>query len=93
VVLTADINTNSSYDVVTTLDQRRVNGPIYTSESSSALADGLHDLSGEWWVHHDSVGYILPQVKRGAAFTQLFVENVKKTGNWQNINSTLFRIG
>jgi chondroitin AC lyase len=92
VVLTADINTNSSYDVVTTLDQRRVNGPIYTSESSSALADGLHDLSGEWWVHHDSVGYILPQVKRGAAFTQLFVENVNKTGNWQNINNIVTQV-
>lgn len=86
-MLASGISTNSSYPVITTLDQRRVNGPIYTSGSSTPLAKGLHNFTTDWWVHHDSVGYVLPEVKSGRTDLKLHVENVNKTGSWSAINS------
>ncbi len=79
VCLGADIQCDSEYDVVTTLNQCRMFGTVVGDNPSEVIPEGdiTRDLQ---WVHHDGIGYLFPEVQTVELSTG------KRTGSWKRIS-------
>jgi len=55
VALGANITCPGTNSVITSINQCLLKGNIRTSSSDMSLAQGLHNFSNVWWVHHDNV--------------------------------------
>lgn len=78
VALTAGLTCVSDNPVQTSLNQCHLRGPVTTS--AGPLSKGAGKLTGPAWVHHDSVGYVLPE---GAAAT---AAAKTQTGSWKAVS-------
>ncbi|MFY0761219.1 polysaccharide lyase family 8 super-sandwich domain-containing protein [Metabacillus dongyingensis] len=79
--LGADIQSNSSDPIVTTIDQRIWNQPVETSETSN-LADSTHQtIDKPSWVYHDGIGYLFPGKN-----DRIHLMLNKREASWKKIN-------
>jgi chondroitin AC lyase len=81
VCLGADIHSESTYPVATTLNQSLLNSDVVVNakENSQALKKGQHHLDKVSWVLQDSVAYIFPDP------TTVCLSNTTATGKWTEI--------
>lgn len=80
-VVGADIRSDDKeHSVFTTLDQKRLRGPVSLSVSPSPLDEGTRVVSDVRWVHHDQVGYAFLEPR------EVYLQNGPQTGNWHDIN-------
>jgi chondroitin AC lyase len=84
VALGAGLNCATKNLVVTSLNQCLLNSPVYTSQGTDPLQNGVHRYSNltDFWVYQDSVGYYLPTVET------FVVSNQAQTGTWQSIGAS-----
>ncbi len=82
VCLGTAIKGGSPANVVTTMNQCWLNGPVSVMESgkSRVLPKGEYMLENVIWVLHDSIGYLFPQTEK------LNITNKQGTGSWYKIN-------
>ena len=78
VALGAGITSTHAKPVRTALNQCLLNGAV--TVDGTVLSKGKHSLTAASWVHHDGVGYVLPD--KGP----LELENDARSGSWQKIN-------
>eukprot|EP01113_Clastostelium_recurvatum_P048930 TRINITY_DN8993_c0_g1_i3.p1 TRINITY_DN8993_c0_g1~~TRINITY_DN8993_c0_g1_i3.p1 ORF type:complete len:529 (-),score=94.83 TRINITY_DN8993_c0_g1_i3:51-1637(-) len=75
--------------VGTFIDQKLLQGPVYTSSSpTTPLASGHHPYppsANLKWVHHGDVGYIFPQ-QSPQQYVNVTLQ--QQTGNWNEIGAT-----
>jgi chondroitin AC lyase len=77
VCLGADITSEASQPVLTTINQCHLRGQVATSED-----EGRRALEGVWWAHHDGVGYLVPVAFR----PRVRLRAASQTGSWHTIN-------
>jgi chondroitin AC lyase len=80
--LGTDIQSDSNYPVVTTINQCLLNNDVVTNSNSKQfkLIKGSHILEKVSWVFHDSIAYIFPQP------TDVSVNNKLYNGKWEDIS-------
>ncbi|MGM0489450.1 MAG: polysaccharide lyase family 8 super-sandwich domain-containing protein [Planctomycetota bacterium] len=81
VCLGADIKSDPNLPVVTTINQvlMRSDVSIMQDGKSETLRQGEHELSDVKWVHHDRVGYIMPDP------ASIIVSNRVEEGRWSDL--------
>lgn len=84
VCLGADIHCASDHEVITTLNQCRLNGSVIVGGDTGVevLDEGSHTLDVRW-LWHDGVAYLLDEP------TTIALANMPVTGNWQRISGQL----
>jgi len=82
VCLGADIDSTSSYNVFTSMDQRLLNGTVKVrdAQGNRTVAMGDWSLNACQWVHHDNIGYVYP------TSPTVRMKNQQQSGSWGNIN-------
>ncbi len=82
VCLGAGINSESSYPVVTTMNQCLLNTEIAVKAENkiSSPKKGSHELKNVSWVLHDGVAYLFPSARN------VHFRNEMATGSWRQIN-------
>ena len=82
VCLGADIRCDSEHDVVTTVNQCRLSGPVAMGRdgASETFSGGAVALDVRW-VHHDGIGYLFPETCR----VELAMET--RTESWKRISA------
>jgi len=80
VALGAGITSTHAKPVRTALNQCLLGGAV--TADGAVLAKGKHALASAHWVHHDGLGYVLPE--KGP----LQLENDARSGSWKAINLT-----
>ena len=82
VCLGAGVTCDGLDEVVTSIEQAMMNGPVVISEAGETrhLDKGKWSLKEPEWIHHTGIGYCLlhPQ--------QVQVECAEKQGDWQRVN-------
>ena len=81
VCLGNSIKSDSSYPVVTTLNQCLLNGAVtaMAAEQKQILQKGSRVLQKAQWLHHDNIGYYFPQP------VNINISNTVQTGSWYDI--------
>jgi chondroitin AC lyase len=98
ICLGAGITSNQGYDVLTTLNQSLLNGPIVVKKDSGTkiLSVGQHTESNDInWVYHNGVGYLFLQKERvhaGAAEQQGSWHRIHETASSKSIQKKVFNL-
>lgn len=81
VCLGTDINSNPNLPVVTTINQVLMRSDVTLSKDDKVqtLPKGDHELNNVKWVHHDNIGYILPEP------ATVNVSNQIEQGRWSDL--------
>lgn len=81
VCLGSAINSDPDLPVVTTINQVLMKSDVSIMQdgTSRTLRQGEHELSRVKWVHHDKVGYIMPEPAR------IIVSNQVEQGRWSDL--------
>jgi chondroitin AC lyase len=84
VCLGAGIRSNPNLPVYTTINQAHLKGNVTVSHGGKAevVPQGNRDLPNVKWVHHDRVGYILPEP------ATVSLSNSAQQGRWSDISAT-----
>ncbi|UCD28396.1 MAG: hypothetical protein JSV03_15130, partial [Planctomycetota bacterium] len=82
VCLGADIDSTSSYDVLSSMEQCLLNGTVTVEDNQGlrTLAQGDWNLNGLQWAHHNNVGYVFP------AAPTVRLKNQQQSNTWGYIN-------
>ena len=82
VCLGAGINSESTYPVVTTMNQCLLNKEVMVKADNkiSSAEKGTHEIHNASWVLHDGVAYLFPSA------VNVHIRNETATGNWRKIN-------
>lgn len=84
VALGTDIQSDSAYAVVTSVNQCLLNGLVTVAAGGlqRVVTRGQYSLADTAWIHHDQIGYIFPQRP------VVSLRNNTQTGNAHDINET-----
>lgn len=82
VCLGAGIQAETTYPVVTTLNQCYLEGDVEVMQNNttSIIQKGSHNLNEISWVYHDSIAYLFPEP------TTINLENQTAAGSWFSVN-------
>lgn len=84
IALGAGINSASSDEIDTTLNQCLIDGETYVENGTGTgrlIKPGVYSLTDPAWVHHDGVGYLFP------AGGDVGLRLEQRTGDWHDINN------
>ncbi|MEX2396918.1 MAG: polysaccharide lyase family 8 super-sandwich domain-containing protein, partial [Balneolales bacterium] len=81
VALGTDIDSQPDLPVVTTINQVFMNGDVTVMQDGEiqTLPEGNRELNDVNWVHHDNIGYILPEP------TTVSLSNQIEQGRWSDL--------
>ena len=81
VCLGAGITSLADDPVLTSINQCLLRGPVTVSDGqqTTAIVRGRRELHGACWVHHDDIGYIVPEK------ADVVVAAEKQKGDWHDI--------
>jgi chondroitin AC lyase len=81
VCLGAGITSSVDDPVLTSINQCLLRGPVTVSDGqqTAAIVRGRRELHGACWVHHDDIGYILPEK------ADVVVAAEEQKGDWHDI--------
>lgn len=84
VCLGAGIRSNPNLPAYTTINQALLRGDVTVSQggTTKVIEQGKRDLENVKWVHHDRVGYILPEP------ATVNLSNTAQQGRWSDISAT-----
>lgn len=82
VALGAGITSTHSQDVVTTVEQSRLQGEVYVDGVLMNKGANNTSINDPLWVYHNNIGYVF--LNRGES--NKYLTNSQKTGNWKSIN-------
>jgi len=82
VALGSRIISNQSYPIVTSIAQNLLKGDVWTNNGRVPI--GSHISANTWWVHHNNIGYIIPEIQGHT----IHVSNSNRTGTWESIGSS-----
>lgn len=84
VCLGAGIRSNPNLPAYTTINQVHLNGDVTVSQGGTAnvITRDSRNLENVKWVHHDRVGYIIPQP------STVHLSNNAQQGRWSDISAT-----
>ncbi|MFA7491666.1 MAG: polysaccharide lyase family 8 super-sandwich domain-containing protein [Mariniphaga sp.] len=85
VCLGAGIRSNPDLPVYTTMNQTHLKGDVMVSQGGTAkvIPRSKNSLENVKWVHHNRVGYILPEM------ATVNLSNMAKQGRWSDISASL----
>ncbi len=85
VCLGADIKSDPNLPAYTTINQAHLRGDVTVNQNgqSKVMPRGKSDLENVKWVHHDRVGYILPEP------ATVNLSNRAEQGRWSDISAAL----
>lgn len=85
VCLGADIKSDPNLPAYTTINQAHLRGDVTVNQNgqSKVMPRGKSDLENVKWVHHDRVGYILPEP------ATVNISNRAEQGRWSDISAAL----
>lgn len=84
VCLGAGIRSNPDLPAYTTINQSHLRGDVTVSQegASKVIRRGKNDLENVKWIHHDRVGYLLPER------SSVNLSNTARQGRWSDISAT-----
>jgi chondroitin AC lyase len=82
VCLGSDINCDETFEVVTTINQCRLSGPVTLGKDNATETFPEGDATENvQWVHHDGIGYLFPKE------SQISLSAGARTGSWKRISA------
>ena len=84
VCLGAGIKSNPDLPAFTTMNQAHLRGMVSGNQdgTTKVITQGRNNLDNVKWVHHDKVGYILPEP------STVYLSNTAQQGRWSDISAT-----